>query len=129
MVDNKDLDGEPKMMYNIGDVDFGGITPDFDRKEAEPMPADQMQDIDLLNLETTDDLNENNEEGAYVAPDIFGTLDTEIKLDDHAGLMQNREESKSVVNDPEMGMGEMKPIPSNGLGFNLTRPEPEVAKE
>jgi hypothetical protein len=31
-------DGEPKMMYNIGDVDFGGVALDFDRKEAEPMP-------------------------------------------------------------------------------------------
>lgn len=51
-------------------------------------------------METTDDLIESPE-GDYVAPDIFGNLDTEIKLDDHAGLIDHQEESKS--NDLESG--------------------------
>jgi hypothetical protein len=42
--------------------------------------------MDLLNMDTTDDLNESPE-GDYVAPDIFGNLDTEIKLDDLSGLI------------------------------------------
>lgn len=64
----------------------------------------QPQEIDLLNMETTDDLMESPD-GDYVAPDLFGNLDTEIKLDDHAGLINNfQEESKSNnVNDPELG--------------------------
>jgi len=44
-------------------------------------------------------------DGDYVAPDIFGHLDTEIKLDDHAGLINNfQEEFKSNnLDDPELG--------------------------
>ena len=54
-------------------------------------------------METTDDMAESPDGGDYVAPDIFGTLDTEVKLDDHAGLMNHNEESKSSNNDLENG--------------------------